>query len=82
MMIESWDEDPEARLTAANIASQIQLFEQRNTWIEEITIESSTCDIRVEDSHAQHSEIIVSVSDGSSQNSNGMFSHEIAAVDI
>ena len=86
--MESWDEDPEARLTAANIASQLQSFEARNAWLEERSRESATCDITTQDNQCQaqlHSEIVVSLSDNSSQNtdnSNGLITYGVTAVDV
>lgn len=69
-MMESWDEDPEARLTAANIASQLQeLFDSTPTGIEEDQGAGGETDdhqmpIDV-GQHTQHSEIVISPSESS-----------------
>ena len=74
-MTESWDDDPEARLTAANIASQLQVLQILPDVTEGILsseLEAEATCGRIEQigagSQIQHTEIIISPSE-SSQNS-------------
>ncbi len=67
-MTEGWDEDPEARLTAANIANQLESLQKRVTFSEGSLSESiSTINTANGDIQAiQHSEITVSENSGNS----------------
>lgn len=74
-MIESWDEDPEARLTAANIAGQLQELLHPAAARTRIEVDTEITHIlptdteisthSIQQSTTQHSEIIVSPSESS-----------------
>ena len=67
-MTEGWDEDPEARLTAANITNQLESLQKRVTFSERTLSESlSTISMANGDIQTiQHSEITVSENSGNS----------------
>ena len=66
-MMESWDEDPEARLTAANIASRLNML---NFKPEMVNINIDLVEDRAGDFSINHSEILVSMSETSQNTDN------------